>query len=154
MMKRADLGDSVKIHYTGKLDNGLVFDCTKERGPFELKIGSGMAVPGFEMGMTGMAEGDKRTIKVSPEDGFGLRDEKLKDKVNRNDLPDNIILEIGKQLMIPHPDGDFIRATVIEIERDTVVFDINHPLAGKTLVFEVEMLDISKNDGSCHLSEK
>jgi peptidylprolyl isomerase len=153
-MKQADLGDTVKVHYTGKLENGFVFDCTKERGPFELKIGAGMAVPGFEMGITGMAEGDERTIKVSPEDGFGPRDEKLLEKVNKNDLPDDIILEVGKQLMVPHPDGDYIRAIVAEVNQDKVVLDINHPLAGRSLVFEVEMLEITKGDGTCHLPEE
>ena len=153
-MKQADLGDTVTVQYTGKLGNGLVFDCTKEQGPFEIKIGSGMAVPGFEMGLTGMAEGDKRTINVSPEDGFGPRDEKLIDKAKKRDLPDNIVLEVGKQLMLPHPDGDFIRGTIIDIQKDFVTFDLNHPLAGRNLIFEVEMVKITKSDGECHLPEK
>ncbi len=142
-MKQADLGDTVKVHYTGKLENGLIFDCTREQGPFEFKIGSGRAVPGFEMGITGMAVGDTRTLKLSPEDGFGDRDDKLIEKVKKSDLPDNIKLAPGKQLMMPHPDGDFIRATVIDIKGDWVTVDLNHPLAGYNLIFEVELLEIS-----------
>ena len=113
-----------------------------------------MAVPGFEMGLTGMAEGDKRTINVSPEDGFGVRDDKLIDKVNKGDLPDNVSLEVGKQLMLPHPDGDFIRGTIINIQKDSVTFDLNHPLAGRNLIFEVEVIKIAKSDGQCDISDK
>ncbi|MCD6161716.1 MAG: peptidylprolyl isomerase [candidate division Zixibacteria bacterium] len=141
-MKQADLGDTVKIHYIGKLENGLIFDCTRDNEPFEIQVGSGKSVPGFEMGLTGMAIGDKRTIAVSPEDGFGLRDEKLSDKINKSDLPDNITIAVGKQLMMPHSDGEFIRATITEIQSDSITVDLNHPLAGRKLIFEVEMLEI------------
>jgi len=142
-MKQADLGDTVKVHYTGKLENGMIFDCTREQGPFEFKIGSGQAVPGFEMGITGMTIGDTRTLTISSEDGFGHRDDKLIDKVKKNDLPANIKLEKGKQLMMPHPDGNFIRATIIDIKSDWITVDLNHPLAGYNLIFEVELLEIS-----------
>ena len=91
-----------------------------------------------------MTIGDKRTIKVSPEDGFGLRDEQLFENVKKSSLPNDLKLEIGKQLMMPHPDGDFIRATVVEIKGENVKVDLNHPLAGQKLIFEVEMLEIEQ----------
>ena len=147
-MKPADIGYTLKIHYQGRLENGLVFDCTKDREPFEIKIGSSKSVVGFEMGLTGMTIGDKRTITVSPEDGFGLRDKKLFEKIKKSDLPDNIKLAVGKQLMIPNPDSGFIRATIVEIKGDTVKVDLNHPLAGNKLIFEVELLEIVETSES------
>ena len=145
-MVQAAIGDTVKVHYTGKLENGLIFDCTKDRGPFEVKIGSGQTVPGFEMGLPGMAVGDKRTLTIKPEDGFGFRDEELKEVIRKQEFPDNLELKPGLQLMVPHPDGDFVRAVVADIKGEEVTLDLNHPLAGWTLIFEVEMIEIQKGE--------
>ena len=141
-MKQVQPGDTVKVHYTGKLDDGTVFDSTLDREPFEVKIGSGLSAPGFEMRMTGMAVGDKRSFSVPPEEGFGFRDEKYIEKLNRSDFPKDLELEVGKQLQVPHAEGGFIRSTVLAFDDKTVTLDTNHPLAGKILHFDVELIEI------------
>lgn len=141
-MRQIKPGDTVKVHYTGRLDDGTIFDRTLEREPFEVKIGSGLSAPGFEMRMTGMAVGEKKSFSVTPEEGFGLRDEKYIEKLNRENFPEDLKLEVGKQLQVPHAEGGFIRATVMAIDDSTVTLDTNHPLAGKILHFEVEIIDI------------
>lgn len=141
-MKQVKPGDTVKVHYTGKLDDGTVFDSTQAREPFEIKIGSGLSTPGFEMRMTGMAVGDKRSFSVPPDEGFGIRDAKYIEKLGRADFPDDLKLEIGKQLQVPHADGGELRATVIAFDDATVTLDTNHPLAGKILHFDVEIVEI------------
>jgi len=141
-MRQIQPGDTVKVHYTGKLDDGTLFDSTLTREPFEVKIGSGLSAPGFEMRITGMAVGDKRSFSVPPEEGFGFRDEKNIEKLNRANFPEDLGLEVGKQLQVPHAEGGHIRATVIALDDKTVTLDTNHPLAGKILHFEVEIVEI------------
>ena len=141
-MRQVQPEDTVRIHYTGKLDDGTIFDSTLDREPFEVKIGSGQSAPGFEMRMTGMAVGDKRSFSVPPDEGFGPRDAKYIEKLSRADFPDDLKLEIGKQLQVPHAEGGEIRATVIAFDDATVTLDSNHPLAGKILHFDVEIIEI------------
>ena len=141
-MKLAEPGDKVKVHYTGKLEDGTIFDSTQGREPLELEIGKGHTVPGFEMGITGMAAGDKRTVTVTPDIGFGPRDEGYKEVIRRGDLPANIKPEIGMQLHMPHEDGSTIRVTITDVKQDSIFVDTNHPLAGKTLIFDIELLEI------------
>ena len=141
-MRQVQPGDTVKVHYTGKLDDGTVFDSTLAREPFEVKIGSGLSAPGFEMRMTGMAVGDKRSFSVPPDEGFGLRDDKHIARLNRQVFPGDLKLEVGKQLQVPHADGGFLRATVLAFDDQTVTLGTNHPLAGKILHFDVEIIEI------------
>ncbi|MCP4685269.1 MAG: peptidylprolyl isomerase [bacterium] len=141
-MRQVQPGDTVKVHYTGKLDDGTIFDSTIDREPFEIKIGSGLSAPGFEMRMTGMAVGDKRSFSVPPDEGFGLRDAKFIEKLDRANFPEDLKLEVGKQLQVPHADGGELRATVTELDDTTVTLDANHPLAGKILHFDVEIIEI------------
>ncbi len=141
-MRQVQPGDTVKVHYTGKLDDGTVFDSTLEREPFEIKIGSGLSTPGFEMRMTGMAAGDKRSFSVPPDEGFGIHDAKYIEKLSRADFPAGLRLEVGKQLQVPHADGGELRATIIALDDATVTLDTNHPLAGKILHFDVELIEI------------
>lgn len=140
----AQLGDLVKVHYIGKLEDGTIFDSTINNQPFELTLGNGQAVPGFEIGIVGMEVGDKKELKVSYEDGFGPRNEEYREEIKRSALPIGLKVEKGVQLRVPHIDGSFIRATILEIGTDMIILDTNHPLAGKNLVFEVELLHITR----------
>jgi peptidylprolyl isomerase len=143
-MSRAQLGDRVKVHYTGTLEDGTLFDSTRGREPFELTLGNGQTVPGFEIGIVGMAAGETKQIKVPFEDGFGPRHEEYRDEIKRSALPSGLKIEKGIQLKVPHVDGSFFRATIIDYNDEIVTLDTNHPLAGKNLTFEVELLEIIK----------
>ncbi|MFH2037125.1 MAG: FKBP-type peptidyl-prolyl cis-trans isomerase [Candidatus Zixiibacteriota bacterium] len=143
-MKRAELGSTVKVHYTGKLEDGTLFDSTRGKEPFELTLGNGATVPGFEIGIVGMAVGEVKVIKVPYEDGFGPRNKDFKEDIKRSALPKELNIKIGTQLKVPHIDGSFFRATVIAFSSEIVTLDTNHPLAGKNLTFEVEMVEIVK----------
>jgi peptidylprolyl isomerase len=136
------MGDTVRVHYTGRLEDGTIFDSTLEREPYEIKIGSGRSTPGFEKGIEGMTVGEKKTFEVSPEMGFGERNAALTENLKIADLPKNIEFEVGKQLQIPNTYGGFFRATIIEIGKNEITVDLNHPLAGQKLEFEVELLEI------------
>ncbi|MFQ6007409.1 MAG: peptidylprolyl isomerase [Candidatus Zixiibacteriota bacterium] len=139
----AKSGDTVKVHYTGKLEDGSVFDSSRDREPFELTIGSGMTIPGFENGIVGMAVGDTITITIPPEEAYGPRREDLVSTISRDQIPPNITPEVGQQLQMQHPSGNIINVTITDVMPDSVTFDANHPLAGKTLIFEIELMEIS-----------
>jgi peptidylprolyl isomerase len=136
-------GDTVKVHYTGKLEDGTIFDSSREREPFELTIGSGMTIPGFENGIVGMAVGDTTTITIPPEEAYGPRRDELVTTISRDQIPPNITPEVGQQLQMQHPNGSIINVTITDVRPDSVTFDANHPLAGKTLIFEIELMEIS-----------
>jgi peptidylprolyl isomerase len=142
-MCKAKNGDSVKVHYTGTLEDGTVFDSSKDRQPLDFRIGSGDLIPGFESGVTGMKIGDSKTITIPPEDGYGRHREDLVGHISRGNIPENIDLEIGQQLQITQPDGNCLNVIVTGFDETTVTLDANHPLAGKTLIFELELLEIA-----------
>lgn len=134
-------GSRVKVHYTGKLDDGSVFDTSLQEGrdPLEFTIGEGMMIPGFENGLLGMEIGDKKTISMVPGDAYGeLRDDLLFE-VPISNVPPNV--ELGATLQAELEEGKPVIFTVIDIKNDTVVLDGNHPLAGKNLTFEVEVVE-------------
>jgi len=141
-MSRAELGDTVKVHYKGTLEDGTIFDDTHGRDPFTITLGKQQAVPGFEMGVVGMVVGETRTFTVGPDVGFGERKKENRETIKRSNLPDGLKPEVGMQLHVPHVDGSLLRVTVIQLDRDSVVVDTNHPLAGKALTFEVELLEL------------
>jgi len=136
-------GDTVKVHYTGKLENGKVFDTSEDRQPREFTLGSGKIVPGFEKGIIGMEVGEAKTITVPPEEAYGPRRNELIVDVEKTDLPENITPAIGKQLQIRQKDGNPIKVTITDMNEDTVTLDANHPLAGNTLFFDVELVEIA-----------
>jgi len=142
-MTQAKHGDMVKVHYTGRLENGMVFDSSKDRQPIEFTIGSGNVIPGFEKGIIGMEIGETKTITIPPEEGYGPRREELIVDVKRSDFPENITPAIGQQLQIRQPSGNFISVTITDMNEDVVTLDANHPLAGSTLVFDVELIEIA-----------
>ncbi len=142
-MSRAKKGDKVKVRYTGKLDDGTVFDSSENRPPLEFTIGKGNIIPGFEKGVIGMESGDTKTITVAPEEGYGPYREELTLDVRKGDLPENITPTIGQQLQIKQTDGNIVNVTISDMQEETVTLNANHPLAGKTLTFDIELVEIS-----------
>jgi peptidylprolyl isomerase len=141
-MSKAKNGDKVKVHYTGKLEDGTVFDSSKEREPLELTIGTGKVIPGFEKGVIGMERGGSKTVTVRPEEAYGSVRKELVAKVKKENLPENITPAIGEQLRLRQRDGNIVNVTITEIRGDTVTLDANHPLSGKTLIFDIELVEI------------
>ncbi len=142
-MTKAKNGDSVKVHYTGKLDDGTVFDSSVGEDPLEFTIGEQHVIPGFEDGVVGMATGETKTISISEDKAYGERRSELVFEVERGQLPENIAPEIGQLLEFKQPDGSVLPLVVAELSDESVTLDANHPLAGKALTFELELVEIT-----------
>jgi peptidylprolyl isomerase len=142
-MSQAKKGDTVKVHYTGKLQDGEIFDSSIGTNPLEFTIGNKELIDGFESGVMGMKIGSKKTITIPPEEAYGSRNEELVADVDRSKLPDHITAEIGQALQITQPNGKTINVIMTGVTDDTVTLDANHPLAGKTLTFEIELVEIA-----------
>jgi FKBP-type peptidyl-prolyl cis-trans isomerase 2 len=136
-------GDTVKVHYTGKLENGEVFDTSKEKEPFEFTVGKKAVIPGFETGVVGMEVGDTKTIEIAPEEAYGAKRDELVVEVKKSELPDDITPTIGQRLQIKQEGGNPIVVTITDLNEDIITLDANHPLAGYTLFFDVEVVDIT-----------
>jgi peptidylprolyl isomerase len=141
-MATAKPGDTVQIHYTGTLDDGSQFDSSAGREPLEFTLGSGQVIPGFDAAVTGLSEGESRTVRIEPEDAYGDVDERLIQQIERSQLPAHIPVEKGLQLQAGRPGGQPMIVTVIDFDDDTVTLDGNHELAGKALTFAVELVKI------------
>lgn len=132
----------VQIHYTGKLTDGTVFDSSEGREALEFIFGSGMIIPGLEEGLAGMKATEKKTVEIGFEKAYGPVQEQAKQEVPKAQMPEGIELQVGMQLAAQGPQGQPMPVTVAEIKEETVVMDFNHPLAGKDLVFEVEVVAV------------
>ena len=141
-MSKATNGDGVKVHYTGQLISGDVFDTSKDRQPLEFEIGSGKVITGFEKGVINMEVGESKRITIKPEEAYGQRREELVMNVMKNDLPDHITPTVGQQLQMRQQDGSPVNVIIADIDEDNVTIDANHPLAGHTLYFDVELVEI------------
>ncbi len=138
-------GYKVKVEYTGKFDNGEVFDSSKEHGrPLEFQVGARMVIPGFEKAVLGMKEGDSKEITIKPEEGYGQRNDKLVQKIPRDQLPKDREPKKGMGLMMTTPQGMQVPVTITEVTDTDVTLDLNHPLAGKTLHFEIKILGVEE----------
>lgn len=143
-MSKVKEGDTVKVHYTGTLQDGTVFDSSREREPLEFTLGEGQLIPGFENAVIGMSEGDDTSVDIPSKEAYGERREDLELEVAKSDLPDNIEPEVGMQLqMQQQEDGRAIPVQITKVEDDFVTLDANHPLAGKDLKFEIELVDVT-----------
>ncbi len=143
-MSKVKDGDTVKVHYTGTLtDEGTVFDSSQDREPLEFTLGEGKLIPGFEKAVVGMEEGDKTTVEIESGDAYGQRREDLELEVAKSDLPDNIEPEVGMQLQMQQQEnGQAIPVQITAVEDELVKLDANHPLAGKDLTFDIELIEI------------
>ncbi len=135
-------GDTVKIHYTGTLDDGSIFDTSVEREPLEFKVGSGQVIPGFDEGVKGMEPGQHKTIEIPAKKAYGERREDLVLEVAKEEFPPEIKPEVGQQFRVGTTPAESLLVTVAEVGDDNVVLDANHPLAGKDLKFEVKLVEI------------
>lgn len=141
-MEQVKEGDKVKVHYTGKLSNGEQFDSSVGREPLEFTVGAGQMIKGFDAAMPGMELGEKKTINIQPEDAYGERSEEALIEFPKANVPPDMPLEVGMQLSLRNQDGQPFPVTVSEIKDDVIVLDGNHMLAGKELVFDIELVEI------------
>jgi peptidylprolyl isomerase len=143
-MEQVKTGDTVSIHYTGTLEDGTVFDSSRERDPLQFEVGSGQIIPGLDSALPGMSEGETKKVTVPPEEAYGHINPDAKQAVPRSNIPDDIPLEIGTPLQVQTPQGQTVPVKVDSVTDDTVVLDANHPLAGETLNFEIEVVKIGE----------
>lgn len=134
--------NTVKVHYTGKLTDGQIFDSSLEREPLQFTIGQGMIIPGFENGIVGMVVGEKKTINIPVAEAYGEVRSEMLFEVPKAELPQDIEPQVGMTLMSVSPEGQEFPLTIVDVKPETIVVDGNHPLAGKDLVFEVELIEI------------
>ena len=139
---QAKEGDVVRVHYTGRLTDGTQFDSSVGREPLEFTVGAGQMIKGFDTGVRGMAVGEKKTIEIAPQDAYGERDEEAVIEFPVSNIPEDMKLEPGMQLTLRNQFGQPIPVVVLEVGEEVVVMDANHMLAGKDLVFEVELVEI------------
>ena len=138
----AKSGDQVNVHYKGTLDDGEVFDSSEGRAPLSFTLGRGEVIEGFEVAVEGMSPGETRTVRIPPEEAYGEHDEDLLEVVDRASMPKELELRLGQTLRAQGGTGAARRLTVVEINKDTVTLDANHPLAGEALTFEIKLVSI------------
>ena len=139
---QAKKGDVVRVHYTGKLTDGSQFDSSAGRAPLEFTLGAGQMIAGFDAGVLGMAIGEKKTINIDPANGYGLQNPEAIIDFPKSNIPEGMTIEIGMKLNLQNEYGQPVPVEVIEIKDDNVIMDANHFLAGKDLVFDVELVEI------------
>lgn len=142
-MSHAKSGDTVKIHYTGTLDDGTEFDSSAGREPLEFVLGSGQVIPGFDNAVDGMEIGENKKVRLDADDAYGQRIEQLIQEVPMSALPDDIEPKVGMGLQSQSPDGQVMQLTVTEVGDDSITVDANHPLAGQALSFDIELVAIA-----------
>lgn len=141
-MAQAKEGDTVQVHYTGKLGDGTVFDTSDEQTPLEFTIGGGQIIPGFERAVVGMEPGETKTATIPPEEAYGLHREEMTITVEKEQFPDDINPEPGQQLQVQQPDGRMALVVISDVSESTVTLDANHPLAGHPLTFDIQLVDL------------
>ncbi len=134
--------DTVRVHYTGKLSDGQVFDSSLEREPLEFTLGEGMLIPGFEKAVIDMKVEEKKTVSIPKEEAYGEKIDDLFQKVDKAQLPEEIKPEVGMGLVSKNPDGSERQLRVAAVNDDHIIVDANHPLAGHDLVFDLELVEI------------
>ena len=141
-MAQAKVGDIVKVHYTGSLEDGTMFDTSANREPLEFKIGGGQVIPGFDTAVLDMSPGEIRVSVISVDEAYGPHSEELVTDVDRERFPADMELEIGQQLQVGLPDDQQAIVMIVDITDKVVTLDANHPLAGQELTFEIELVEI------------
>lgn len=138
----AKTGDKVRVHYTGRLLDGTQFDSSSGREPLEFTLGAGQMIKGFDAGVLGMRVGESKTLQIPPEEAYGARDESAVIEFPKESVPADMKLESGMQLSLRNQYGQPVPVVVMEVRSDVILMDANHMLAGKELVFEVELVEI------------
>ena len=142
-MQKVEKGLFVSVDYKGTLDSGEVFDSSEGRQPLEVQMGSGNVIPGFESALMGMALNESKTVTLTPDEAYGHRDESRMHDFPRSQVPEGMAPEVGQTLMLSTPQGQQIPAKVHGIDDEKITFDLNHPLAGQNLTFELTVVGIN-----------
>jgi peptidylprolyl isomerase len=140
-MTTVKAGDTVRIHYTGTLTDGTTFDSSQGREPLEFTVGEGQIIPGLDSALPGMEVGDQKQVQVAADEAYGQKDPQAMQPVPRGEIPDHIPLDIGTQLQVQDGSGRVAQVQVAEVTDETVVLDMNHPLAGEDLTFDIELVE-------------
>lgn len=146
MPEQAKKGDTAQVHYTGRLEDGEVFDSSDGGDPLEFEVGAGQVIQGFDEGVRGMSVNDKKRIEIEADDAYGQRIEALVQQIAREGLNLGNEPEVGMQLGLQLPDGNEIPVTITEVTKDSITLDANHPLAGRKLIFDVELVSLKKGE--------
>ena len=142
-MTQAKSGDTVRIHYTGTLDDGTEFDSSAGRDPLEFALGGGQVIPGFDSAVDGMTVGENKTVTIPADQAYGDRHEQLVQEVPKNALPEEIEPAVGMQLQSRSPEGQVMNLDVPEVAEESITVDGTHPLAGQALTFAIELVEIA-----------
>jgi peptidylprolyl isomerase len=139
---QAKKGDTVKVHYKAKSQDSLIFDSSTQPEPLELVIGNKQVIPAFEKALIGMGIGEQKIVHIPSDKAFGPHLDTLISTISRDQLPKDLLLEVGQKLQVQQPDGDVILVTVKSLSDSDVTLDANHPLAGKDITFEINLIAI------------
>lgn len=142
-MQTVQKGDTVKVHYHGKLTTGETFDSSEGREPLQFTVGNGDVIPGFDQGVMGMAKGDKKTVQIPVQEAYGERSEQMIFEIPKTQFPPDITPEEGMQLMMSNGQGQSLPVSIVKIGDENVTLDGNHPLAGQDLIFDIELVDVN-----------
>jgi peptidylprolyl isomerase len=143
IMAEAKKGDRVKVHYTGKLEDGSVFDSSRDREPLEFELGGGMMIKGFDTAVSGMKVGESKTAQIPAEEAYGEHNAEMVIEVPKSQLPEDLKPEVGQQLGMQQPNGQSVPVRVVDVKEESIEIDANHPLAGKDLIFDLELVEIN-----------
>jgi len=138
----AEAGKKVKVHYTGTFDDGQVFDSSRQAEPLEFELGAGQVIPGFDQAIIGMAVGETKSVRIPEAEAYGPHNPELMFTTDMTQFAEGVTPEVGQQFQAETPDGQPMYLMVKEVEGEKVVMDANHPMAGKDLNFELELVDI------------
>jgi peptidylprolyl isomerase len=141
-MAQVKTGDTVRVHYHGKLTDGTTFDSSEGREPLEFEVGSGMVIAGFDNGVTGMTEGEKKTVHIPVDEAYGAKQEDLLMEFPRDRFPADMVPEVGMQLNMSNGSGQNFPVVIRDVKDEVVVLDANHPLSGEDLIFDLELVEI------------
>jgi len=142
-MAKVKKGDKVKVHYTGKLTDETVFDSSREREPLEFTVGAGQMIKGFDAAVEGMEVGDSKKVEIPSAEAYGERSDEALIEVDKSQLPEGMKAEKGMQLEATSQDGNKQVLVIHEVKEEKVVLDANHPLAGKELIFDIELVEVA-----------
>ena len=142
MADKVKKGDTIRVHYTGKLEDGQEFDSSLKRDPLQFEVGAGSVIKGFENAVVDLKAGDKKTVTIAPEEAYGERDENLLIEMPKKSVPEGMTPEVGMRLQLVNQQGQAVPVVVTEVFDDSLRLDANHPLAGKTLVFDIKVVEI------------
>jgi peptidylprolyl isomerase len=141
MTQAIKAGDTIRVAYTGKFENGDVFDASEKGAPLEFTVGEGRVIQGFDEAVVGMREGEKKTINVSPDEGYGIRNDDHMFDIPNKDISEDMALTVGKAIQVTNKSGQKIPGIISSIGDTAVTIDANHPLAGKNLIFDIEVVE-------------